>query len=176
MARVGVVVGLLGALAGCSSRALSSRDVGGARVEAGAAASTDAGTEAGAPASTDAGTGAGADARPDASCTDPRFPQLHICCGQPGEIAERNCVDPSTIAPGCVGEGESADFKNYVVCCEGLSPIGIEHPFADPAAGAPLCDMPFPLESSHTCARCGDGNCGPGENPCNCPRDCGEPH
>ncbi|HOU54029.1 MAG TPA: hypothetical protein PLQ97_08890 [Myxococcota bacterium] len=70
--------------------------------------------------------------------------------------------------PDCVPEGGSIPVApDAPSCCPGLSSIACDRPGEDgtcqPCVGAALC------------ARCGDGDCGPGENPCNCPEDCPRP-
>ncbi|MCA9538515.1 MAG: hypothetical protein KC620_06475 [Myxococcales bacterium] len=67
----------------------------------------------------------------------------------------------------CAGAGEVVPVvPGAPMCCQGLSPIGCDRPAADGSCGADPCVGAF------VCAACGDGVCGPGENPCNCAVDC----
>lgn len=69
-------------------------------------------------------------------------------------------------APACVEEGQShAVIPDAPPCCEGLKKIGCDRP--DEEGACPLGCL-----GAFVCARCGDGDCGPGENYCNCPADC----
>jgi hypothetical protein len=65
----------------------------------------------------------------------------------------------------CLGEGERfmGDDKQ---CCAGLTAID------DAEYNAGECYF-FDC-ACFVCAYCGNSECGPGENPCNCPADCGE--
>jgi hypothetical protein len=79
------------------------------------------------------------------------------------------CADNYTCAD-CVPEGlnwtnQEMDENLSFFCCEGL--IQVENSAPD-AGGA--C-VPA-VNQSFTCAQCGNGICGLGENRCNCPADC----
>jgi len=75
---------------------------------------------------------------------------------------------PTLTPKPCVPEGESYPVYPENKCCEGLTPIS---PVSPDANG--LCPpRPYPI-GAMICARCGNGTCGPGENVCNCPEDCG---
>lgn len=66
----------------------------------------------------------------------------------------------------CLSEGETGPVvPDAPQCCEGLAPVGCDAPNAEGA-----CE---PCVGAFVCVRCGDGVCGSGENPCNCPDDCG---
>jgi hypothetical protein len=66
----------------------------------------------------------------------------------------------------CVPEGDSAAvFPGAPECCPGLGSISCESPDTD--SGDCLA-----CTGATICAKCGDTNCGPGENKCNCPVDC----
>lgn len=70
----------------------------------------------------------------------------------------------------CIGEGKTGiDLIGYKQdeCCQGLEKIENEYPFNE------TCIQP--TDGSFMCAKCGNGECGPGENWCNCPQDCGVP-
>jgi len=71
-----------------------------------------------------------------------------------------------TLAP-CVEEGEWGDRTDNpdLKCCKGLD----ERPSYDLGRCIAIPDLTF------NCIKCDDGNCGPGENRCNCPEDCGSP-
>jgi hypothetical protein len=85
------------------------------------------------------------------------------CVGAAGEVQGVNCVPATLLERQCRREGEAAEGKE-ARCCEGLEAI----PAGRLENGA--C-RPAP-PSVRICARCGDGACGAGEDPCNCPGDC----
>lgn len=72
----------------------------------------------------------------------------------------------------CAGEGERIFGPleaNQLRCCEGLEPVEcLQYPNNQ---GNNTC-IPWDGEICHICVACGDGDCGTGENPCNCPADC----
>jgi hypothetical protein len=66
----------------------------------------------------------------------------------------------------CVPEGGAAVvFPGAPDCCPGLGTISCTSPDTD--SGDCLA-----CTGASICANCGDSNCGPGENKCNCPGDC----
>ena len=74
---------------------------------------------------------------------------------------------------GAVKEGDAFrpydlySYQNYKrACAEGLKPI----PFSYGKGGQGGCSGP--MTPYYICAKCGDGVCGPDENPCSCPVDC----
>ena len=68
----------------------------------------------------------------------------------------------------CITEGEAYDSsENPGGCCEGLSSIGIAEP--DESGGCTGS-----IGTKKICAFCPNGQCGSGENYCNCPDDCGD--
>lgn len=79
------------------------------------------------------------------------------------------CVHAVTCEPvdgECAAEGQSVPVvPNALECCPGLEAIGCDQPDQDG-----VC--PGACAGAFVCARCGNGECGPGENPCNCPADC----
>jgi hypothetical protein len=80
-------------------------------------------------------------------------------CGNAGY-----CVCDDTT---CLGQGQgfTGDPQNHN-CCPGLDPIVYAEYWNGECAYVDcLCFV---------CAACGNGACEDGENPCNCPRDCGE--
>ena len=92
-------------------------------------------------------------------------------CEDDGKICyDGACIYPTTTTTSttlpCVQEGESAAVLPQMPdCCPGLTYVGCDLPATggecEPCAGASYC------------ANCGDGICGPGENTCRCPQDCG---
>ncbi len=69
-------------------------------------------------------------------------------------------------AGACAPEGSSVPvIPEALPCCDGLAPVGCEAPREDGTC-------PGGCEGAVYCARCGNGECGPGENVCNCPADC----
>lgn len=64
----------------------------------------------------------------------------------------------------CEPEGSTASGKEFTQCCEGLTSISPEEPVNGKC-------QPFGMDFG-VCSQCGNGICGPGENYCNCPRDC----
>ncbi|GMU03075.1 hypothetical protein KH5H1_71960 [Corallococcus caeni] len=67
---------------------------------------------------------------------------------------------------GCRQEGEELNAKVIgATCCEGLTRIE-DTQYRDGG----VCE-PVPPDLK-VCTRCGNGQCGPGESPCNCPQDC----
>ena len=96
-------------------------------------------------------------------------------CGVGGVAVVREgcwvCVGLNACEPlppdDCAAEGTSVPvIPNAPACCEGLEPIGCDRPIE---GGCP----PDPCVGAVVCADCGDNDCGPGENACNCPGDCG---
>jgi hypothetical protein len=66
----------------------------------------------------------------------------------------------------CTPEGASYPVvPDALPCCPGLTPVGCEAPGPDGACPPGCAGVSY-------CTRCGDGACGPAENPCNCPADC----
>jgi hypothetical protein len=85
---------------------------------------------------------------------------------------EDGCFDgackggPEPVEPTCAAEGESVvPGTGALACCEGLSEISC----AEPDSGG-VC--PEACVGTIICAYCPDGECGLGENKCNCPQDC----
>jgi hypothetical protein len=73
---------------------------------------------------------------------------------------------------GCTREGLGIVGKTQCAkCCDGLGTI----PLVKLVDGK--CVYPPPHEAGALCAACGNGICDApaGENPCNCPADCGPP-
>lgn len=74
----------------------------------------------------------------------------------PGEADAGPCTpEGGVLAAGGVGG----------TCCGAAQPIGCEAPNL-----LGLCVLP--CLGGTVCAQCGDDQCGPGENQCNCPEDC----
>jgi hypothetical protein len=67
----------------------------------------------------------------------------------------------------CAKEGESVPvIPDAPECCSGLIKIPCDKPDNNG-------DCKFGCDGASICANCGNGICGPGENKCNCPDDCG---
>jgi hypothetical protein len=74
--------------------------------------------------------------------------------------------DLSVTCEECVDEGGShIVYPGAPDCCPGLGTISCESPDGDG-------NCPGSCAGATICANCPDGNCGPGENKCNCPADC----
>jgi len=83
-----------------------------------------------------------------------------------GIVANINAKASSETEPVCVAEGESGSVSpDSAECCEGLEQIGCDTPENDGTC-------PSGCEGAFICTKCGNGECGPGENYCNCPDDC----
>ncbi len=68
----------------------------------------------------------------------------------------------------CVAEGDSAPvIQDSPECCPGTAPIPCDQPGANG-----VC--PQGCAGAFICAQCGNNECGPGENACNCPEDCAD--
>mgnify|MGYP003681881513 CR=1 FL=1 len=81
-----------------------------------------------------------------------------------------DCVLNTGVMIECIPEGRSVGiYPGAPDCCAGLVRVGCEAPQGD---GSCLAE---PCVGSVFCANCGDNNCGPGENYCNCPADCAQP-
>jgi hypothetical protein len=76
--------------------------------------------------------------------------------------ADGSCA---SVADTCVSEGGMASAKSFSQCCSGL----VASESLAVVEGA--CAVSAP--SASVCTRCGNGVCGPAENSCNCPTDCG---
>ena len=93
-------------------------------------------------------------------------------CGCDGQTYASECAAKQagqswsatgTCAP-CNGPGDIYMGEPYEACCDGLTAV-------PPCAwddGECLCLMCM----CWSCTACGNGSCGPGEDPCNCPEDC----
>lgn len=71
----------------------------------------------------------------------------------------------------CLAEGESSNCitgggEECLSCCSGLTGVGILS-WNEQYGCIGI--------TGYVCTRCGDGNCGTGENICNCPADCSSP-
>jgi len=80
--------------------------------------------------------------------------------------------DGSNISVGCVKEGEKGSMfdgdPNNDVCCDELVKVRDAYPYNYPNGGCSIS------KSGFVCTKCGNGECGEGENECNCPEDCEE--
>lgn len=75
----------------------------------------------------------------------------------------------------CIGEGQRFSAKEGMTCCHGLIRAEVSQPVqSEDVRGAgqlEACEPDAPPDIK-VCVACGNGICGPGENPCNCPADC----
>ena len=131
---------------------------------------------------TETGNGAGggdAGSADDGAALPPgvAFMEGNVKCCEPG-LGESCCApdDKETGTcgefPGCTRAGSGFVGKTQCArCCEGLSRI----PIVNLVDGT--CVYPSPHEAGSLCNACGNGTCdtSTGENPCNCPADCGPP-
>jgi hypothetical protein len=87
----------------------------------------------------------------------------HDDCDGAWTCAGGQCAWECTVP--CVAEGGSvAVIPNAPACCAGLGKVPCDAPDAEGQCQS--CD------GASVCVACGDGQCGLGENPCNCPADC----
>ena len=68
----------------------------------------------------------------------------------------------------CVAEGVVGSAFDNLPCCSGLTQVPNAWPDSDNQCMSPN-------DASFRCTRCGDDECGPGENFCSCPDDCAKP-
>ncbi len=84
-------------------------------------------------------------------------------CVKVNERGDDSCINDDDCKL-CIEEGEEGSIFNEDVCCEGLEKIS--NSWLDNGE----CMMY--KDGSFICAKCGNGECGKGENECNCPEDC----
>ena len=89
------------------------------------------------------------------------YPRCECYAGYAAQ-ADGSCA---SVADTCVREGGMASAKSFTRCCSGL----VASESLTLVDGA--CAVSAP--SANVCTRCGNGICGPAENSCNCPTDCG---
>jgi len=100
----------------------------------------------------------------------------YSCPACPTGAACAPCMPNHCVDVGCVPEGGyipgaiSPEYRNHMAteCCQGLSAIEPSQRFDQNCNRVPIAGEP-----SGVCTKCGNGVCGPGENKCNCPQDCG---
>ncbi|MFH1444434.1 MAG: DUF4215 domain-containing protein [Candidatus Peregrinibacteria bacterium] len=86
------------------------------------------------------------------------------CC-RCASVASSRSSASSVVA--CANEGEVVSEGNMRPCCDSLKSI----PFIQPDAS----NQCFNISLNSICTRCGNGQCGTGENFCNCTNDCPRP-
>ena len=130
-----------------------------------------------------AGGASAGDSAPDGGAGDASTSYVRICVGDEDEVQGVNCVPPVVeggLYGACREEGEEYEAKVLGAgCCEGLTAVDTLIPAdleAVDAGAATLIDgvpcAPTAPPSIRLCTRCGDGDCGTAENPCNCAADC----
>ena len=77
----------------------------------------------------------------------------------------------------CVTEGNKVfAYPGAAECCAGLTEISVYSvcigPSSTNSSGLSSAPVAMPMTGA-VCTKCGNGICGPGENQCNCPQDCG---
>jgi len=85
-------------------------------------------------------------------------------------IAESYPMQVFCIGEDCIPEGKAqCDYEDWnLKCCEGLTPLS-----QIPVDENGDCGVALPC--GFICTKCGNGECGPGENICNCEEDCAGP-
>tara|TARA_Y100000310_G_scaffold290822_1_gene318300 strand:- start:1809 stop:2447 length:639 start_codon:yes stop_codon:yes gene_type:complete len=99
-----------------------------------------------------------------------------IDAGECDPLMECSCVEGKCfvgmVAPPsdeCVAEGEAmAISPGSPECCEGLDTVSCDGP-----DDSGVCE--YGCVGASYCVQCGNEECGPGENKCNCPEDCDGP-
>jgi len=98
------------------------------------------------------------------ACTEPIW--LDDCCGNGKcEAGEDSASCPADCPADCVKEGMPLGMDE--TCCPGATELNSSWIAQDGECMGTFCWSPV-------CANCGDGDCGPGENYCSCPDDCGD--
>ena len=100
------------------------------------------------------------------------------CCEGYEPIGESAmCFEYGGIYGDCRAEGELLERKIIcAICCEGLvivqnfESLSKDEPIENPTPE--ICETYEDIDSLMICTKCGDGNCGLGEDVCNCPADC----
>jgi hypothetical protein len=87
-----------------------------------------------------------------------------LCECDEGYIKQAN-GSCAAVADVCSPEGSSASGLTATVCCPGLDAVSVYR------QEGTQCVLDVTARY-RLCVRCGNGNCGPGEDSCNCPRDC----
>jgi hypothetical protein len=114
------------------------------------------------------------DASTDTACVHPNWPQRRVCCGRPEDRPGDTCYPWSTLDNvQCRKEGEIGNLKHALWCCGDLKYSLLTKPIVEPGDGG-ACTTEDPRDPSpdRVCTQCGNGDCGIGENRCNCPGDC----
>jgi len=103
-------------------------------------------------------------------CCDPN--QGTSCCS---DYRKGFCFAYGGTFGACRGPGEEGDSKIICSkCCDGLQAVSslLVQSTASDAGSADGCGLSGAPPGTFVCIACGDGECGAGENRCNCPADC----
>ncbi|MBU2577520.1 hypothetical protein KKA69_01675, partial [Patescibacteria group bacterium] len=105
-------------------------------------------------------------------CTDKQY-KTRICSAS-YDCQENKCVEIVEEKKECLKEGEIFDKmeKPDALCCSGLTKLDMAWP-DEPVGREDRCIATLSWEQ--ICTKCGDGECGLGENWCICPGDCPKP-
>ncbi|MBM4354803.1 MAG: hypothetical protein FJ109_13610, partial [Deltaproteobacteria bacterium] len=106
-------------------------------------------------------------------------------CGADGCGAVCGACGPGQVCGpdwGCVAEGTcKAEGVTFLaadpagLCCADLAPVPLKSADYFPCEPDTCChDCVKVLANGYLCTACGDGECGFGENACNCPQDCAD--
>jgi len=96
-------------------------------------------------------------------CVNDKVYSTSLNC--PNGCKDGACIKETDIKPECIKEGARGTSGD--VCCKGLKNVGNWAPMSNG-------ECTNYRNPSFICTNCGDGNCGLGENYCNCPEDCKE--
>lgn len=93
------------------------------------------------------------------------------CCGG---YEQGMCFQNGGVLGRCAQAGEMVEGKDIcALCCDGLDWTEPLERTGAMIEGYPDGCEPSTPPSLGVCVACGDGVCGPGENDCVCPDDCG---
>ncbi len=120
------------------------------------------------------------------SCNDPK-PSITTKTPTPTQTPAKKCgdgiCDPDETVNNCPGDCDCATEGGVTImgdptqtinsCCDTISSVDNQTKLQPINHSQPPCDGP--QVGAMICTFCGDGQCGTGENICNCPQDCPEP-